>query len=276
MAGFLAYALAGAATGAGEGMIAEARAKREAAMEELRNSRLMEREERDRSFRSEEAEKSRGFTAGENQKNRDAQGNLITLEDGSSGILSGSTVRPMMDQDGKQRNVLQRSSDSAPAEVRTAEWLIQNGVAKDPDDAWRKVRSARDNPNSRAALVTSVYKTMLGDSLDRRSDSEKQASARSFVEDLLSEEESGPPPARPSQPQSGGAAPASSTPAPRADPGSPGARAGSAIGAAAQGGSQYTRDNPAKLDPQNPKATYDALPSGAHFVDPDGKIRVKP
>ena len=44
--GFLAYALAGAATGAGQGLVNEARAKREMVMEELREQRLMAREDR--------------------------------------------------------------------------------------------------------------------------------------------------------------------------------------------------------------------------------------
>jgi hypothetical protein len=33
---------------------------------------------------------------------------------------------------------------------------------------------------------------------------------------------------------------------------------------------------PARLDPANPDAAYAALPSGARFVGPDGKLRVKP
>jgi hypothetical protein len=71
MAGFLAYALAGAASGAGEGMIAEARAKREAAMEELRNSRLMEREDRQFDRQGQLLDRQQGFQRERDQADRD-------------------------------------------------------------------------------------------------------------------------------------------------------------------------------------------------------------
>jgi hypothetical protein len=207
MAGLLGYALAGGLAGYGNSLVEEAKAKREAAMEELRNSRLMEREDRDRSFRTSEREASQGFSARENAANRqfqsESRGDLVTLDDGSTGVRVGSTVKPLTDAEGNQRRVVSRDGTNTPAEVRTAEWLIQNGVAENPEDAWRQVRTARDNPNSRARLVSDIYKSMTGNMMDRRSDAEKQQAAREFVEGLLQEEE-GPPPAA-AQPTQGGA-----------------------------------------------------------------------
>lgn len=42
----------------------------------------------------------------------------------------------------------------APADVRTAEWLIEQGVAKDPTAAWELVRGARSKPRETYILET--------------------------------------------------------------------------------------------------------------------------
>lgn len=51
MAGLLGYALAGGMAGAGEGMVAQAKAKREAALEEVKNNRIVAREREEREAR---------------------------------------------------------------------------------------------------------------------------------------------------------------------------------------------------------------------------------
>lgn len=49
---------------------------------------------------------------------------------------------------------------AAPAEVRTAQWLMDNGVAKDAGAAWDMVRGARTK--SRQDFVADMAKTLLG------------------------------------------------------------------------------------------------------------------
>lgn len=198
--GLLGFALAGAATGAGQGMIAEARAKREAAMEDLRNQRLMAREDRqfdrqtqlqDRQFDRQDARDERQWSR---QQERDAMsgGDLIRLEDGTTAVRRGGTVAPLTDSEGNPVNVAQTGSDRAPpADVATAEWLINQGVASDPADAWRLVRQARENPASRASLVTQVYRSMAGNFMDQRSDEEQMEAAEQFVDRLMRQEERG-------------------------------------------------------------------------------------
>jgi hypothetical protein len=45
------------------------------------------------------------------------------------------------------------TSNQAPADVKTAEWLIQKGVAKTPQDAWDLVRRSRANQETIAAQI---------------------------------------------------------------------------------------------------------------------------
>jgi hypothetical protein len=51
---------------------------------------------------------------------------------------------------------LKGANQHTPAEVQTAEWLIKNGVAKDPNAAWSMVRSARGK--TKAAFVADLVK----------------------------------------------------------------------------------------------------------------------
>lgn len=46
------------------------------------------------------------------------------------------------------------SGGQAPADVRTAEWLIEQGVAADPSAAWEMVRGARTKPREQYVLET--------------------------------------------------------------------------------------------------------------------------
>jgi hypothetical protein len=156
MAGLLGYALAGGLAGYGNSLVEEAKAKREAAMEELRNSRLMEREDRDRSFRTSEREASQGFSARENAANRqfqsESRGDLVTLDDGSTGVRVGSTVKPLTDAEGNQRRVVSRDGTNTPAEVRTAEWLIQNAHAHCGENGTKAVRQRGRRRSASAQL----------------------------------------------------------------------------------------------------------------------------
>jgi uncharacterized protein YidB (DUF937 family) len=268
MAGFLAYALAGAASGAGEGMIAEARAKREAAMEELRNSRLMEREDRDRSFRSSEREASQGFTAGENERTRAFQRETGgTLLDGPEDTLfreQGGVANPVTDAEGNPISGLRRRKTDGGATLTAS----QQAVAL--RDATKNVRNAYDGEE---IIDAADGLRMAGvDAKQVRAFEQKQlrALARRNGEDpdeVVRRFSSGGA----SQPAA--TATAAAPAAPRGDPNSPGARAGASIGAAIQGGTQYSRDNPA--EPMT-KQDYDALPSGAHYVVPEtGELKVK-
>lgn len=185
MAGLLGYIAAGAAEGVGSSIVDQARAKREAAIEDLRHQRLIEREGADRSFRTSERQASEKFSAEQNQMTRDAGGSLVTLEDGSSAVRSGSTVKPLTDASGKPVRTVQKDATDSPADVKSAEWLIRTGVAKDPADAWNRVRSARENDNQRAKLVLDTYKTLKEDYSDTRTDAEKRKAAQEMVDDLV-------------------------------------------------------------------------------------------
>lgn len=90
MVGLFAYALGGALQGAGEGLVEEAKAKREAALESLRNQSILQREEADRSFRSAEAEKQRGFEAEQKQIEREFE---------LSKVANSPKTRPLTDQE---------------------------------------------------------------------------------------------------------------------------------------------------------------------------------
>lgn len=46
------------------------------------------------------------------------------------------------------------ASQHTPAEVQTAEWLLKNGVARNANEAWEKVRSARDK--SETGFITDM------------------------------------------------------------------------------------------------------------------------
>lgn len=82
-----------------------------------------------------------------------------------------------------------------PADVASAEWLAKQLAASEgrevsPKDllkSYEQVRQAKDNPNSRAALVVRVVESFNKDPRDRRSGDEKQAAARKFVDDIQSE-----------------------------------------------------------------------------------------
>ena len=207
----LAYGLAGALSGFGTGIVEEARNKREERLlwmkrewqladrdddrafqlqrDEISHSRQIERDNLAHTRQSERDEATRNFA-------REGRGTIVTGQDGSQYRIDGDTATQITGPDGEPFRGARAGDSQSPAEVRTAEWLIEQGVATDASDAWNKVRRARENPNSRASLVTQVYRSMLSDVMDRRSDEEKQQSAQDFVDRLLrvedGEEETAP------------------------------------------------------------------------------------
>ncbi|TPN11738.1 hypothetical protein [Mesorhizobium sp. B2-1-2] len=113
----------------------------------------------DRTYRSGESQKERDFRLSEAQKTRDASGDLITDDQGNSYSRTGAKATPVVDDKGNPVKVASggKAADK-PAEVSTAEWLIQQGVATSPADAWKMVRSARSDPDKSRA---SIYKAWL-------------------------------------------------------------------------------------------------------------------
>jgi hypothetical protein len=180
MAG-LGMILGGAMEGWSNAKLDEIKAERDARMQELESQRQDKRQADDQAFRSKEADigrnfdagqtdKSQAFTASENQKQRDFQstqsdktrdagGDLITGADGTTYSRTGSTAKPIVDDKGNPIKVASADKVGAkPAEVSTAEWLIQQHVAPDAQTAWQMVRSARADPEKSRA---GIYKAWM-------------------------------------------------------------------------------------------------------------------
>lgn len=191
MAGF-GMILGGAMSGWSDARLDEIKSEREARLQELEAQRQDKRAADERDFRAKEADLgrqhdtsmqdssqkfqagqgdiSRAATSTENQKerdfrsteagkNRDASGDLITDDQGNSYSRTGSKATPLTGPDGKPIKVASGGkAQDKPAEVSTAEWLIQQGVATNPADAWKMVRSARSDPDKSRA---SIYKAWL-------------------------------------------------------------------------------------------------------------------
>lgn len=209
MVGF-GFILGGAAKGLGTGFVEQAKAKREAALEELRYQRQTERDQterdfragesqKDRDFRSSQSDADRAFRAEESERTRAAGGDIMTGADGGSYRVQGSEARPIVGPDGETFKGAPKSTDT-PAQVQTAEWLIRNGVAADPAEAWDKVNSAKENKEARARLVVDVYKSMKDSDYGRTPDEELRSSAQKMVDTLINGE-SAPSPAQSIRPQ---------------------------------------------------------------------------
>lgn len=123
-----------------------------------RSFRTGEREA-DQDYRSGETQKERDFRLGEAEKAREASGDLITDDKGNSYSRTGAKAKPLTDDKGNPVKVAGAGNVAAkPAEVSTAEWLVQQGVAPDAATAWKMVRSARSDPDKSRA---SIYKAWL-------------------------------------------------------------------------------------------------------------------
>ena len=190
MAGF-AMILGGAMSGWSDAKLGEIKAEREARLQELEAQRQDRRIAEQRDFQSKEAEIGRNFDAGQNDKTRaaaqqdrkdaqtftssenqkerdfrggeadkmrDASGDLITDDQGNSYSRTGSKATKLVDDQGNPIKAVSGKASDKPAEVSTAEWLIQQGVATDASSAWKMVRSARNDPDKSRA---SIYKAWL-------------------------------------------------------------------------------------------------------------------
>ena len=179
MAGF-AMILGGAMSGWSDAKLDEIKAEREARLQELEAQRQDRRLAEDRKFRSDEAAIGRNFEADQNDKTRatsaseaqkerdfrsseagkarDASGDLITDDQGNSYSRTGATATPLKDNKGNPIKAASGKVGDKPAEVATAEWLVQQNVAPDTATAWKMVRSARNDPDKSRA---SIYKAWL-------------------------------------------------------------------------------------------------------------------
>jgi len=116
--------------------------------------------DKERQHQSDEKMLDRDTTVTENEKTRKANAEIVTGEDGTNYIREGDTVKPLTDKDGKPVKLAGAAKDK-PAEVATAEWLVQNGVATDAASAWKLVRAARADPEKSRASIYKAWLTAL-------------------------------------------------------------------------------------------------------------------
>lgn len=199
MAGGFMMALGGALKGYGDAtldqMKADALAKREEALSQANFERQRLLAADTRQFQADEAQKQRDFTAGQDDKQRafstsekekdraadtdyrtkslDIQrqeldlkkqeaGDLIQTDQGPM-LRRGTTAEPIKSADGTTIKVTATDKDK-PADIATAEWLIQKGVAKNYEDAWTKVKQgvkADVQPADVEKMVETATKTEL-------------------------------------------------------------------------------------------------------------------
>lgn len=199
MGGGFMMALGGALQGYGNAtldqMKADALAKREEALAQAQfeRQRLLaadtrqfqaDEAQKQREFQSGEEQKQRDFTISENDKNRSADqtyrqqtidlqkrtadradqdaGDVMQTSDGPV-LRRGSTVTPITDDKGNRVKTMTIDKDK-PADIATAEWLIQKGVAKDYEDAWQKVKQgvkADPQPADIEKMVETATKTEI-------------------------------------------------------------------------------------------------------------------
>jgi hypothetical protein len=118
----------------------------------------------DQEYQSGEKQKDREFTGSENEKTRAARreevstsADIVKGADGNDYVRTPDGLKPVTDTEGRPVKLASETKDK-PAEVSTAEWLIQQGVAPDAASAWRMVRAARADPEKSRA---SIYKAWL-------------------------------------------------------------------------------------------------------------------
>lgn len=153
MVGIGAYALAGLAEGAGVGMVNEARAKREAAIEDLKHQRQLSRDEDERNFRASENEKNRAIT-------RAGQRSLIAGSDGTLHSIEGNEATPIRTPDGKP---FSGTSTTKPREsdVKIAN-LMRRGVSRsDAEDIAYGIVKLGTHPVTGASVLVNI---MTGES----------------------------------------------------------------------------------------------------------------
>lgn len=210
MAGF-GMIVAGAAKGLGTGIVEKARAQREMMMKMLDEQTQDRRLGEERAFRSGEAEKARKFEAEQNQLTRDSKVEYGTSATGDTMAIRGTKAEPVLGADGKPVKLSTGKTDADPAEVKTAEWLVKNGVAKDPAEAWSLVRRARENPEgSRASIFKAWMDALTKGAIGNVDGAKIQEEATRLTEQTMRSLEGGDAPSSETDPQA--------PPAPR-DPG---------------------------------------------------------
>lgn len=187
MAGF-AMALGGALKGYGNATLdklkADALAKREEALAQANFERQRVLAGEARQFQTQQDEAQRAFTREENEKSRSADadyrrqsldldrrrvdiaerdsGEVMQTPDGPV-LRRGATAEPVVDENGNRVKTLSAGKDK-PADIQSAEWLIQNGVAKDATEAFQLIKQgvkADPNPADIEKMVETATKTEL-------------------------------------------------------------------------------------------------------------------
>ncbi|KCV34148.1 hypothetical protein [Bordetella bronchiseptica] len=101
------------------------------------------------------------FDAEVQRRNKAFESELRTREDGSREALSHRNrmtqiaARGEEDRKSDAARAGSERGSAAPSEVRTAQWLIENGVAKDANDAWGLVRGTRSKSREEYVMDTS-------------------------------------------------------------------------------------------------------------------------
>jgi hypothetical protein len=167
-----------------------------------RGFRREERED-DQGFRGGEAEKDRKFRSEEAERSREDAGELVTGADGASYSRRGSKVSKITDEEGKPVKLAGQRPDDAPAEVQTAEWLIRQGVAASPEEAWRLVRGARTDPEKSRAAIYKAHLALLKPEFGTADGPAIQKEAMRLTDEVMRQlDEADAPPAKKSDQQS--------------------------------------------------------------------------
>ncbi len=101
-----------------------------------------------------------------------------SITDPSLPHLAGRPRQPGQQPDAPPQppEISTNANQQEPADIRTAEWLIKNGVAKSPDEAWQLVRQSRANPQT---IYAQVYNNAL------RATFGNQAQAKKIADDFM-------------------------------------------------------------------------------------------
>lgn len=154
MAGLLGFLAAGAAKGAGDGIVAEAKARREAAIKELENTRLVSRENTSRAFQASESQLDRASRSQESQADRTfRQGERVEGQEFTA------------EQNQLTRAAATSKAQGTPPEVK--EFFDDNGqpykAQWNPEtQAWDKVGGSKAASNSSGVTVSPDGTVQIG------------------------------------------------------------------------------------------------------------------
>lgn len=159
----------------------------------------------DRAFRAEQSEQDRAFRSGEAEKDRAFRSDMaVEMKQGADGVWYAASktsgeVKPLTINGKPFVGKPEGKTGEQPANVKAAQWLAEmrakaEGREVTADDlvkSFERIQEGVNKPLERARLVTTVYKSMKDDLTDRRTDDEKRAAAKSFVDDLVKKESEG-------------------------------------------------------------------------------------